>query len=647
MVSFHAGRSPERPSAASRTSPTPSSPCTFRWLTERALWLGAAALVLAFASVAHAATYYIDASKSDTANCGTAAASACRTYRYWFRSGCDADGCGNNVVAGDTVYFRAGTYNGDGGGGNIGIPFNGSAAAPITVACMDTPGSCIIDGSGVSAVQWCQLVGIGLSGSSNCSPSSASYVIFQGFTVRHAPTGMYTVGVTSSSTHHVMIKSNVLDGTGANQNIIMSGNPPIHHVTVVNNTVTNCPQSASGCNWVNEVANMAVVGNAFGPVSSAGNYDCNTFVGVNTGLVDGNTCHDTFDGFDEGMNSSTKLDRVIVRYNEVYGYNTGRAFPISGNGASSSGTTGHNILYKNVSHVSHGACFQPYGGADGIDIWYNTVLAPASANWGDDIWLETNYDYWDQNIGVKYNIFDTTSTSPNQPVVLDKGGSTVKACPSGARCPFVKNGIWMAERGGSGPCVYWNPSDGGLQQYTCDQFATTFNSDHGEMSGNFRANPNFVNRSVAQILSNLKLTLASTAYIDKGNSFCHATSSGSGTSIAVSCDGMINDARYYFPDPGSFFGLSNNDCKGKGVRAADGIDSGCFDIQIQGCGVRQATSVSASSIAFSGGSCSWTSGAMVHIPWNGAAPDIGALEALTLPLPPPPAPTLISVVPLP
>src|SRR5204863_9178211 len=136
-----------------------------------------------------------------------------------------------------------GTYYGNGAGGNIGIPFNGTASAPITVACMDTPGSCVIDGNGVSAVQWCQLVGIGLSGSGNCAPSSASYIIFQGFTVRHAPSGMYTVGVTSSSTHHVVIRDNTLDGSGATQNILMSGNPPIHHVSEINNKVINCPQS--------------------------------------------------------------------------------------------------------------------------------------------------------------------------------------------------------------------------------------------------------------------------------------------------------------------------------------------------------------------------------------------------------------------
>src|SRR5437016_3853355 len=84
------------------------------------------------------------------------------------------------------------------------LPFNGTAAAPITVACMDTPGSCVIDGSGVSAVQWCQLVGIGLAADGSCATSSASYVVVQGFRVRRAPAGMYTLGV-SGSTHHVVI----------------------------------------------------------------------------------------------------------------------------------------------------------------------------------------------------------------------------------------------------------------------------------------------------------------------------------------------------------------------------------------------------------------------------------------------------------
>jgi hypothetical protein len=585
--------------------------------------------MLLVVSAAHAGVFYVDAAQADRPGCGMALDRACRTYGYWYSSGCDADGCGNNVAAGDTVYFRAGTYNGDGAGGYVGIPFVGETTAPVTMACFDAPRSCVIDGSGVSTSPWCDLVGIGLRpGSAACESNGAAYVTLQGFTIQHPPSGAYTLGV-SAPADHVLITNNTIDGTGSYQNLIVSGDGPIHDVTVLGNTISNCPASGSGCSWINEVSKIAIVGNAFGPVPGDGNYDCTTLVGVQKALVDGNSCHDTFDGFDDGMNSNRKLTRVIVRYNEVYGNNTGRAFPISGNGASRSNRTGHNVFYKNVAHaLASGPCFQPYGGADGIDIWYNTCFAPSTAGWGGLIWLQTNYGGdWDENIGVKYNIFDTTSVSAYAPLVLDRGTTTVKACPARARCPFVKNGIWMPERGGSAGCVYWHPSDGALQTYTCDQFGTSFNTDHQQMSDNFRANPYFVDRTQPQILDNLRLTAASTRFIDAGDSFCHARTASRGNRIRVTCSGKVNDARYYFPDPADFYGLANSDCKGKGVRAADGVDPGCYDIQIQGeCGTRQVLAVHGRSITFSGAPCSWVQGAMVHLPWNGAAPDVGALE---------------------
>jgi hypothetical protein len=63
-----------------------------------------------------------------------------------------------------------------------------------------------------------------------------------------------------------------------------------------------------------------------------------------------------------------------------------------------------------------------------------------------------------------------------------------------------------------------------------------------------------------------------------------------------------------------------------GTRVADGINYGCFDIQIEGCGIREVFSISGNVINFSGLTCNWKSNAMVHVPWNGSAPDIGALE---------------------
>jgi hypothetical protein len=80
-------------------------------------------------------------------------------------------------------------------------------------------------------------------------------------------------------------------------------------------------------------------------------------------------------------------------------------------------------------------------------------------------------------------------------------------------------------------------------------------------------------------------------------------------------------------------------------------------IQIQGCGRVTVTSMTSSTISFSP-QCSWSSGAGIHLPWNGTAPDIGAYEfggtatppTTTTTLPPTgaiSAPQLLSVEPLP
>src|SRR5262249_20335683 len=147
-------------------------------------------------------------------------------------------------------------------------------------------------------------------------------------------------------------------------------------------------------------------------------------------------------------------------------------------------------------------------------------------------------------------------------------------------------------------------------------------------------------------MDNLKLTATSTSYLNAGDSFCHASAAGSGNTVSVTCAAPINDARYYFADPTAFYALANSDCKGRGTRVSDGVDPGCYDIQVQGaCGVRTLPAVAANSVTFGGAPCSWNSGAMVHIPWSGSAPDIGALEfggAASVP-----APSLISVEPLP
>jgi hypothetical protein len=615
-----------------------------------ALLVACVGLLLAPAAV-HAATFVIDAAKTDAPKCGTAAATACKTYRYWYRSGCDADGCGNNVAPGDTIAFRAGTYAGDGGGGYIAIPFKGTAAAPITVACQDAPGSCVISGAGLTPVTWCALVGVGLGGDNTyCGTDPAQYVVVRGFRVEHIPSGMYGVAIVEAS-HHVLLDSLTVDGAGATHGLFTT-NPASHHVTLKHSTLSNCPASDTGCTYMDSSANLAEVGNQFGPVGNDGNYDCNTVLDVDTGLIDGNTCTGSADGFDEGMHTAAPLRNMIVRSNVVIGASS-RAFPLSGDRHDSGKDTGANILYKNLAQPNAsggmGRCLELYEGANGIDLWYNTCFGSTQAGYGDLLWLNPRGDYSNfavQNIRVRYSVFDTTSTSSNPPLVLDQDGSTIVGCPSGAPCPLTKNAVWMGERGGGGACVHWDPSDQPLADFSCQEFGASFNSNG--RSGNFRADPHFSNRGAPSVLANLRLTAASAGYLDAGGAFCRTTSAGSGTTIPVVCDGVSTDPRHYFPDPANFYQLANDDCRGQGTRAADAADAGCFDVQIEGgCGVRQIAAMAATSLSVSGAACAWNAGAMVHVPWSGAAPDLGALEAPAAAASRPPAPRLLSVQPTP
>lgn len=105
--------------------------------------------------------------------------------------------------------------------------------------------------------------------------------------------------------------------------------------------------------------------------------------------------------------------------------------------------------------------------------------------------------------------------------------------------------------------------------------------------------------------------VADATAIDAGRSYLLANGASSGNTITVKANGGTGDPRNYLIGPASY------------------LDPAAADMQVQiegACGVRTITAMDATTITFDGASCSWADNAMVHEPWNGTAPDMGALE---------------------
>lgn len=568
--------------------------------------------LLTFPVSTQAGVYNVSTVGVNMPGCGVT--TPCASYSYLLYKGCDATGCADNIKPGDTVQFAPGVYK-----EQVNVTLKGTEKNPVWVTCSGNPGDCTISGAGLGLKPYDALVNL----------INANYLIFSKMRIANQPQSVYGLAISGDS-HHIELRANTFDGTGSSENLIVTASRDLHDLTIDRNKITNCPGVSTGCTYLRGVRNLAIVNNEFGPVANTGNYDCNTVIGAQTALIDGNTCRDSADGFDQGMDSSgILLDRVITRYNRVYGTLTARAFPISGQyeGASSPNQflTGKNTIYKNVVQTSGGSCVQPYGGAQDLLIGYNTCLN--TGGYGSGVWLQSEYDYWIQRIYTRFNLFDTSGSNWNPPFILGSVAKTTKACPPEAPCPFVANGLWMGSMPSNALAVQWAPSNGGvgmISYYTYADWVGSWNKVPWN-GANFRADPLFVNRAAYSDLKNVGLNSTS-PYKDKADTMCWATSAGYGNAVPVTCGPPINDARYFFPSPETFYRLNDADCWAGGARAAYSPSGGCFSIQVQGCGPRKATSVQANVITINGPACSWVAGARVHVPWSGAAPDVGALE---------------------
>lgn len=627
-----------------------------------------------------ASSFWINSSVGvDTSNCGkNHGTQACRTYNFLMSQGCDSNGCLDNIqtelntintnpklnfecVNSGTTCTGTGVHS-----GRIAIGFDGQANSILTVQCTDGAGTyaplnCKITGGTPGVV----IFGMNPSGGDD----TASYIRFKGFEISGFTQGgvRFRNATSAGPTHHISFRDNRVDGGTTATEDLFQAVAGTNFITYTNNIITNCaPGGTWGCAAFQQPNNnLAAIGNHLGPRrdfpgpyngGAGSNLDCNTWQGTTRGLLDGNECFKTADGLDNGMLDSSKIQDLIIRFNDlhdVYGNpNTygSRLAKVSGD-AGSSTPTGAMIFYKNIFRHTNssywgGAIWVTELGKD-IEYWYNTMYG------AEFMYNDNTIDYFSigsqqANVPSFYNIFDGTAVgNPSGACQLVANKlcpimvTGYPACTSSA-CKWTGNRLWFAERGPTAPCISYNLTSGTMDTFTCDLKKVGGGPDFnltGSNSGNARANPGFKNRGGPNV-ADYQLTSASTEYINKGGSFCKAATNQATPSntVTVTCNGNFSDPRKYFPQPSDFYDVSNGDCKNTGTRSGDSSNPGCFDFQIEGCGIRQIVSMTANSITFSGGTCTWAQNAMVHIPWTGSAPDIGAMEAPSKPRPMPPVP---------
>jgi hypothetical protein len=169
--------------------------------------------------------------------------------------------------------------------------------------------------------------------------------------------------------------------------------------------------------------------------------------------------------------------------------------------------------------------------------------------------------------------------------------------------------------------------------YSCGGGGTTFANPPGFIASGTHNKVglayaiNFTALNPTTYASNDFHLLPGSAAIDAGTYMMRASSGATGTTVSVLGNGGSNDPRNYFIGPASY------------------LDAVPDQIMIAGsdCGARTITAMTSTSISFSGSACTWTTGAGIHLPWSGSAPDMGAFEFGLAGLTPP---TLISVEPI-
>jgi len=517
-------------------------------------------------------TYYVSTSGNDS-NPGTIS----RPFRTIQRSA-------NVALPGDAVYVRGGTYN-----ERVALTVSGSNGRPITYQKYpgETP---VLDGTGIAVPNTAALWDLG----------SVNYVTIDGFEVRNSSQFLM-----QTSGHHVTIKNSKIhascigctdDGTeGAHGNGISIGGGSVQHYTsILNNDIYDIYNG--GIVMYDALQGYVLVqGNTIHDIHGVGNWDMIECHGTPYVVIKNNVLYNLVltnegaDYIDCGSVSTDSTHHIVYDNNTVY---------VGPNGTSTIGYVKidkypHQVILRRNTLYGVGFAFYTKPMPE-TAIYHNTVVNPMNA--AVLLWQQNEFTPDWQGITFKNNLFVDSQQYMLQHVPsridgsyanIRMGHNVYRFTPAGNRGILWEmltfDGIYAPERTGA------------AGQAEFDRWR----ADTGqEPSGGTRTEETM--NALLVNAPNLDFRLVSgSAAIGAGAPLTTTTRAGSGTAVPVV------ESFYFY----NGYGLTGPDQIRVGSRVVNivKIDEKNHIITVDR-------------------SITWNAGDPVSLPWNGSAPDAGAIE---------------------
>ena len=584
----------------------------------------AAMMSLLFVCEASAATYYVDKATGSDSRAGTSTSTAWATI-----------GKANATLrAGDTVYVRAGTYDG------IIEPYqSGSSGAPITY--MNYSGETVTL-RGEAGQPYIVAIGAGV----HSSWAAKSYIIVDGFTIRHInPKGVSSrpmlVYITGSNSRYNVVRNCNIQGQGST---VWNGDiedaifiSAARYTTIENNHISGWPRLGV---YVGDVALYTTIrGNQIrdcyhSNVNISSSKGTMQYTLIENNLIDGSLIEDgiqfepNYDLPGEGAGDADSNRGTVIRNNVIcnQGENgidlKGAAYVIidgnifygaEGNNDGGLNPTDGNLRYPGAATIMHGTGPSSrtvivrrnvlYDGPGGIlpenyyKIYNNTIVYNNRDYTGPNTsWTESGKPARDgitawrgtTGVAIKNNIIGGHNSAD---VVLIRGAT---ALDIDNNLYFNDNGALLVD--------FRAKSDWSLVPFSQWPSFLTSQGVQGDDAHSRQAAPLFVSVPADPTGPHTKFDFhlqSGSLAVDHGGPLTTTTSAGQGTSIPV------KDAGYFFD--------------GYGIVEGD-------TIQLLGQSTTaRIVSINSNTVVVDK-SLSWSSGQGVSLAYQGSAPDMGAYE---------------------